>query len=49
MSEAETEQKIVEAGLTVPRLSPAALDAAIQSVEYVKHVTHSGQVLRWCV
>ena len=49
MSEAETEQKIVAAGLSAPRLSPAALDAEIKSVEYVKHITHSGQVLRWCV
>lgn len=49
MGEAETEQKIVAAGLNAPRLSPAALDAEIKSVEYVKHITHSGQVLRWCV
>ena len=49
MSEAETEQKIVAAGLNAPRLSPAALDAEIKSVEYVKHITHSGQVLCWCV
>lgn len=49
MSEAEIEQKIVEAGLTAARLSPAALDAEIKSVEYVKHVTQTGQVLRWCV
>lgn len=49
MSEAETEQKIVAAGLNAPRLSPAALDAEIKSVEYVKHITHCGQVLRWCV
>ena len=49
MSEAETEQKIVAAGLNAPRLSPAALDAEIKSVEYVKHITHSGRVLRWCV
>ena len=33
MSEAETEQKIVAAGLNAPRLSPAALDAEIKSVE----------------
>ena len=49
MSEAETEQKIVAAGLNAPRLSPTALDAEIKSVEYVKHITHSGRVLRWCV
>ena len=49
MSEAETEQKIVAAGLNALRLSSAALDAEIKSVEYVKHITHSGQVLCWCV
>ena len=49
MNEAAIEQKIKEAGLTAPRLTPKALDAEIESVEYVKHVTQSGQVLRWCV
>jgi len=43
------EQEILAKGLTAPRLSPADLDANIKHVEYVKHVSHAGQVLRWAV
>lgn len=43
------EQEIQAKGLTAPRLSPADLDANIKHVEYVKHVSHAGQVLRWAV
>ena len=32
-----------------PRVSLADLEANIVHTEFVKHVTHSGQVLRWCV
>lgn len=43
------EQKIVDLGLTAPRVTPAGIKAKIVDVEYVKHVTKSGKVLRWCV
>lgn len=40
------EQKIVDLGLTAPRVTPAGIKAKIVDVEYVKHVTKSGKVLR---
>ena len=43
------EQQIQAKGLNAPRLSPADLDANIAHVEIVKHVSQSGQVLRWAV
>lgn len=36
-------------GLNAPRLSPADIEANISFVEYVKHVSAGGQVLRWAV
>jgi hypothetical protein len=48
-SEAAIEAEIQAKGLTAPRLSPADLDAAIVHTEIVKHVSPSGQVLRWAV
>lgn len=48
-SEQDIEQKIQAAGLTAPRLSPADLDANIADIEIVKHISKSGQVLRWAV
>jgi len=43
------EREIQAKGLTAPRVTPAALEAAIAHTEYVKHVSYSGQVLRWAV
>jgi hypothetical protein len=43
------EQKILAKGLTAPRVTPADLAANISHVEYVKHVSHGGQILRWAV
>lgn len=43
------EREIIAKGLTAPRITPADLEAAILHVAYVKHVSHSGQVLRWAV
>lgn len=43
------EQEIVARGKTAPRVTPADLTANIVTVEYVKHIAPSGQVLRWCV
>lgn len=49
MNEAELEQQIQDKGLTSPRVTPSDLDAAIDSVDVVKHITPSGSVLRWAV
>ena len=49
MNEAQLEQKIQDKGLTAPRVTPSDLDAAIDTVDVVKHVTPSGSVLRWAV
>ena len=48
-SDGAIERKIVRKGLTAPRLSPAALEAEIGDVAFVKHISKSGQVLRWAV
>ena len=42
MNEAQLEQKIQDYGLNAPRVTPGDLDAAIDSVDVVKHVTPSG-------
>lgn len=34
---------------TAPRVTPADLDNNIQDIEIVKHVTKSGQILRWAI
>jgi hypothetical protein len=34
---------------TAPRITPADVDANIVDIEIVKHVSKSGQVLRWAV
>jgi hypothetical protein len=49
MNEAQLEQQIQDKGLTAPRITPSDLDAAIDSVDVVKHITPSGSVLRWAV
>ena len=49
MNEAQLEQQIQDKGLTAPRVTPSDLDAAIDSVDVVKHITPSGSVLRWAV
>lgn len=43
------EQRLQDAKCTAPRLSPKDIDANIKHVEYVKHISHGGQVLRWAV
>lgn len=35
--------------ITAPRVTPADLEANIVDTEIVKHVTKSGQVLRWAI
>ncbi len=43
------EAEIKAKGLTAPRVTPADIEANIIDVETVKHVSVSGQVLRWAV
>lgn len=43
------EAEIQRKGLTAPRVTPADLEAAIAAVEYVKHISAGGQILRWAV
>ena len=43
------EQEIQAKGLTAPRVTPADIEGNIIHTEIVKHVSHSGQVLRWAV
>ncbi len=47
--ERKIEDQIQAAGLNAPRITPADLDAEIAHTEIVKHVSPSGQVLRWAV
>ena len=49
MTDQAIEQEIKTKGKTAARVTPQDLIANIQHVEYVKHVSHSGQVLRWAV
>lgn len=43
------EAEIQAKGLTAPRVTPTDIDANVAFIEYVKHVSASGQVLRWAV
>lgn len=43
------EQEIKAKGLTAPRVTPYDIETSIVGVEYVKHVSLAGQVLRWAV
>lgn len=43
------ERLIQSLNCDAPRLSPQILRDNIKHVEYVKHVSHSGQVLRWAI
>ena len=47
--DAGIEQLIRDLGATAPRVTPEDLAANITHVEYVKHISHGGQVLRWAV
>lgn len=43
------EQEIQAKGLNAPRVTPQDIEANIVDTEIVKHVSKSGQVLRWAV
>jgi hypothetical protein len=47
--DAAVEQLIQAKGKTAPRVTPGDLSANIIDTEIVKHVSHSGQILRWAV
>lgn len=49
MSDKDIEQEIHEKGLTAPRVTPEDLKANITNIEIVKHVSVTGQVLRWAI
>ncbi|GER16699.1 Gp49 family protein [Variovorax boronicumulans] len=47
--DAAVEQQLQAKGKTAPRVTPDDLAANIVDTEIVKHVAHSGQILRWAV
>jgi len=49
MNDQTIEQEIQAKGLTAPRVRLADIEDAIKSIDIVKHVSASGQVLRWAV
>ena len=49
MNDQAIEHEIQAKGLTAPRVTPADIEANIASVEIVRFVSESGQVLRWAV
>lgn len=49
MTDQAIEQEIQAKGLTAPRVTPNDIEANIACVEYIKHISHGGQVLRWAV
>ena len=49
MTDQVIEQEIQAKGLTAPRITPDDIEANIADVEIVKHVSKTGQVLRWAV
>lgn len=48
-TDAQIEAEIQAKGLTAPRITPADIEANIAHTEIVKHISPSGQVLRWAV
>ena len=48
-SDPSIERLIQAKGLTAPRITPNDIQANIADIAYVKHVSKSGQVLRWAV
>ncbi|MEF3075178.1 Gp49 family protein [Methylobacter sp. Wu1] len=49
MSDNEIEKEIQTKGLTAPRVTSEDIEANIVDTEIVKHVSKSGQILRWAV
>ena len=49
MNDEQIENEIQAKGLAAPRVTPQDIEDNIADVEYVKHVSKGGQVLRWAV
>ena len=49
MNDDQIEKEIQAKALNAPRVKPSDLDANIVHTEIVKHISPSGQVLRWAV
>lgn len=49
MTDNQIEQEIQALGLTAPRVTVADITNNIAHTEIVKHVSKSGQILRWAV
>jgi len=49
MNDQTIEQETQAKGLTAPRITPSDIEANIADIEIVKHVSKTGQVLRWAV
>lgn len=49
MSDIQIENEIQAKGPTAPRVTPADIEANIAGIEIVKHVSKTGQVLRWAI
>jgi hypothetical protein len=49
MNDQQIEKEVQAKGLTAPRVRLADIEDAIKSIDIVKHVSASGQVLRWAV
>lgn len=49
IADKQLEQEIQAKGLTAPRVTLYDLETNIANIEIVKHVSVSGQVLRWAV
>lgn len=49
MNDNSIEQEIQAKGKTAARITPAAIEANIKTVEIVEHTTSFGKVLRWAV
>ena len=49
MNDQAIEREVQAKGLTAPRVTLSQIEDAIKSIEIVKHVSASGQVLRWAV
>lgn len=49
MNDQQIETEIQAKGLTAPRVRLADIEDAIERIDIVKHVSTSGQVLRWAV
>ena len=49
MNDEEIEQETQAKGLNAPRVTLAEFNANIADVEIVRHVSKSGQILRWAI